>query len=170
MLEQHEFNKMTPSQHLATAKSQSKTDLTTIGLALQHIASIPENSSESAEAIKLKEELLAQETKISDANAEKAKAEAERTAARNSAVERFGANLKDLGYDLKVEISETDEITITSSEFKDSDHRVRFLSFIRGKNAPTYGVCWQGFNKIRLKESKYSLLGFDESYSLDCIR
>ena len=92
MLEQHEFNKMTPSQHLAIAKSHSKTDLTTIRLALQHIAAIPENSSESAEAIKLKEELLAQETKISDANAEKAKAEANamlHVIARSSDLERI---------------------------------------------------------------------------------
>jgi hypothetical protein len=89
--------------------------------------------------------------------------------ARALVVSGFGALLKEKGYDLDVKANSDYEIIITSSEFSDTDHRVRFLSFIRSKNSPAYGVCGNGFSKIRLRSSSIPFVGFDESYSLDCL-
>ena len=79
------------------------------------------------------------------------------------------ADLKGLGYDLTVSRSDkAGEVAITSKEFDDTDHRVRFLAFMRGKSSPRFGVCYAGFNKLRLKSSSIPFVGFDDSYSLEC--
>ena len=76
------------------------------------------------------------------------------------------ANLKDLGYDVKVSASDLPgEVVITSEEFADTDHRVRFLAMMRGRKAPL-GTC--GFTRVRLRSSGLPRVGFNESYSLDC--
>ena len=49
--------------------------------------------------------------------------------------------LRNLGYDLTVAQSDKPgELTITSKDFDDTDHRVRFLSLLRSRNSPAAEV------------------------------
>jgi hypothetical protein len=163
--DEHAFNSMTPAQHVSEASGQREDDLVSIGVALRHIRAIPANSAESRAAKELEARLRTRDAAIKQANA----GQKEAAVSRANAVSQLGSDLKNLGYDLAVERSGTqDEIVITSSEFSETDHRVRFLAFLRGKSAPTFGICWNGFSKIRLKSSKIPYVGFDEGYSLDC--
>jgi hypothetical protein len=134
---------------------------------LRHLSAIPANSEEFGKAKELEIELRSQETALTEAAAAKQQAKA----SQSSALDQLRTDLKNLGYDLTVEGSETPgEVIITSPEFDDTDHRVRFLSFIRGKNAPTASICVGGFTQIRLKSWKIPLIGLNDAYSLDCFR
>jgi hypothetical protein len=132
---------------------------------LRHTDAIPANSPESEAAKTLAVELRARDAAIRHMAVLKSQA----VIARANAISQFGSDLKNLGYELTVEASEArNEIVITSTEFSETDHRVRFLSFLRGRTAPTFGICWNGFSEIRLRSSKLPYVGFNESYSLDC--
>ena len=72
--------------------------------------------------------------------------------------------LRNLGYDLTVAQSDKPgELTIASKDFDETDRRLRFLSFLRGRSSPAAGVCIAGFEAVCLKGA-----GFSEVYSLDC--
>jgi hypothetical protein len=171
------FNHMTPAQHLWEARTASRSP-ENIVLALEHVAAIPKNSPEASEAQVLGTVLHEQEAAARAAQAQKDEAanaaRNARAAARNvraAAITQLSADLNNLGYDLNVEAGGADaptEIVITSSEFSDSDHRVRFLASIRGRSGLTASACWDGFDKMRLRSSRIPLVGFSESYSLDC--
>jgi hypothetical protein len=71
--------------------------------------------------------------------------------ARAAAIANLEKDLRNRGYDLTVKQSNTaNEIAIASSDFSDTDHRVRFLSFIRGRNSPAVPACLAGFTTVRL--------------------
>jgi len=91
-----------------------------------------------------------------------------RKAAPGIAIKQLETDLKNLGYDLTVSNSSTaGEIVVISSDFNDTDHRVRFLAAMRGRNLPTAEACYAGFTTVRLKSSSLPI-GFSESHSLDC--
>ena len=79
--------------------------------------------------------------------------------------------LRNLGYDLTVAQSDKPgELTITSKDFDDTDHRVRFLSLLRSRNSPAAEVCLAGFQTVRLKTpgDLFGFFGFSQTYSLEC--
>ncbi len=89
--------------------------------------------------------------------------------ARAASIKGLESELKNRGYDLTATESEApDEIIITSSDFSDTDHRVRFLSTVRAKYSVNFSVCLNGYDKVRLRSSRIPFAGFDESYSLEC--
>jgi hypothetical protein len=170
------FNHMTSSQHLWEA-NKSTPDLGDVEIALRHISAIPKNAHESASAQVLKTTLKQKlsEMKAEEANRATAKADKDQQAkaaadARSIAVTQFALDLKNLGYDLSVKVNHDvpNEIVLTSSEFGDTDHRVRFLAFMRSRNNPEELVCLSGFTTIRLRTSAIPFVGFDDSYSLNC--
>jgi hypothetical protein len=169
----HTFNAMTPSQHLSRAKTaMERTDVAEWAYALRHIRAVPPNSPEAVEATAIATELDARLEAFRRANAagaaEAKAAAAQAKSARASAVRELQVRLKDLGYDLTVaEAGSPDEVAITSNDFDDTDHRVGFLSFMRGRNSPAVGACVVGFQSVRLKSSDF-FFGFSESYPLDC--
>lgn len=177
------FAHMTSEQHLWEAR-KSTPDAIDVKLALRHISALPNNSPEAAAAQVLKTTL---EKKLSEIEADnaltaKAVAKAQRDLdtkaadaksaqdSRSIAVTQFALDLKNVGYNLSVKINPdvSHEVVITSSDFSETDHRVRFLAFIRSKNSPAYIICLSGFTTIRLKASQIPFVGFDESYALDC--
>ena len=174
----HVFSTMTPAQHLREARNGLRQDLPAIESALRHAYAIREDSPEFRERVPLQAELEKEEYDLNKAANDLKKAEEEKTMARNeadaaraAAISKLAADLKSLGYDVSVEPSESpDAVTITSSDFDDTDHRVRFLSFLRGNKAPTVSVCWAGITKVQLRGSRIAFLGFNEIYSLDCFR
>jgi hypothetical protein len=88
--------------------------------------------------------------------------------ARKAALRNLQDSLKNLGYDLTVAQSDkADELIITSKDFGDTDHRVRFLSFLRAPNSPAAYVCVAGFQTVRLKDTGFLGL-FSETYPLEC--
>jgi hypothetical protein len=166
------FNHMTTAQHLWEAKRASETD--GIDLALRHIGAITPNSSEASDAQILRTALRERDAVIKAAQAEKElavkAARNARAAASATAIRQLSSELKNVGYDLSVGTSSNspEEIVITSPDFDDTDHRVRFLAFVRGRSTPFAVGCWSGFTKVRLRSSKMPLVGFNESYSLGC--
>jgi hypothetical protein len=174
------FRHMTSEQHLWEAKKITP-DVVDIDLALRHLSAIPSNTPEAEEAQVLKMALQQKRTGMEAVHAQQQSAQAEkqseaktvndaRVAARDEAASQLGLELRNLGYELSVSVSTDipEEIVITASELGDTDHRVRFLSFMRGKNSPASGVCLNGFSKIRLRASQLPFVGFDETYSLNC--
>jgi len=170
------FTHMTTAQHLFEAQRALQTS-GDVELALRHIEAIPGNAPEAKEAKALRkiveQKMAAKNAAAGQAqNAANAAVQAHNAAvqARALAVDQVSSDLRNLGYQLTVETS-TDvptEVVITSADFDDTDHRVRFLSFIRGRKGPKASLCWNGFNDVRLRSSKIPLLGFNERYSLDC--
>ncbi|MGH9664045.1 MAG: hypothetical protein ACRD9L_06455, partial [Bryobacteraceae bacterium] len=162
--DRYAFNKMTPTEHLAIAMTKSQGNLTSVRGALRHLAAIPANSREHSDAAKLRNQLEERESTLDEVAA----AQAREVAAHAWATVELAKNLKNRGYDLTVTQSNIpNEIVVTSSDFADTDHRVRFLSFMRGGDMPTLTACWAGFTAIRLKSSQFPF-GFNESYSLEC--
>jgi hypothetical protein len=162
--ENHEFEALTPGQHLTQAKENAiRGGNLSIDIALRHINAIPSNAVEAQEAATLAVDLQTKKQAVEDA----VKTRRGAKAYRDSAIVQLQKDLKSLGYDLAVEQSEVSgEVVIKSAEFTDTDHRVRFLAFIRNKNSPASEACLAGFVSVRLKSS--IVFGFDESYSLEC--
>lgn len=96
-----------------------------------------------------------------------AELEAQQNEQKRSAGRDLKADLKNLGYEYDVEVDVSkNEIIITSTDFENTDHRVRFLSFLRGKHHPTSGVCFAGLDKVRLRGGRF--FAFSEAYPLNC--
>jgi hypothetical protein len=154
---------MTAAQHLSEAKQCLRGNEAAVDAGLWHLAAIPKQSVEVTEAKEIEAQLRARKSELRQA----VEAEKQAKEARQAAVVQLRADLKNLGYDLTLGQSDApEEIVITSGEFAQTDHRVRFLSFLRGKNSPALAECFTGLRTVRLKSSSY--FGFDESYSLNC--
>jgi hypothetical protein len=144
--------------------------------AITHATAIAKGSAEYDEAQELVGKLQAVRDSITNSIAAKQKEQEQQQreqqqtkSARKGAVEQLQEDLKNLGYQLSVDESDVpDKIVITSSDFDDTDHRVRFLSFVRGKNTPMSGTCWFGFRQVELRTSKIPFVGFSETYPLSC--
>ena len=54
------------------------------------------------------------------------------------------------------------EVVITASDFPDTERRVRFLAFLRGRRSAVLGTCLGGFTRVRLRTSEIRLVGFNE--------
>ncbi len=157
----HPFKSMTPAEHLEAAKRESLDDLESVRRAWEHVASLPVNSAEFSAADDLRKRLDEREKALRD--------KAESNAVPRLTIKDFEGALKNLGYDLTAQQSDNpNEIVVTSADFSDTERRVRFLSFIRGKHTVTGSLCRDGFNAIRLKSSSLPFVGFNNSYSLDC--
>jgi hypothetical protein len=168
--EDHTFNTMTPAQHLAEAKnvleksdSDSKNEFSW-DEALRHARAVPTNSPEASEASEIAANL---ESRLEIVRQPRAAAQQAKIA-QASTIRELQNQLRDLGYDIRVAKSnKADEIVITSKDFSDTENRVKFLAFIRGRSSPAGNACLLGFQTIRL-ESTIPFLGFSEQYSLDC--
>lgn len=145
--EEHAFRTMTAAQHMSAAKeAMARKDY---GEGLRHVSAVATNLPESAEAKNLEHELTIAEHELTIAKMQKGEEEkGKREAAqieeqtRESGVRELQARLRDLGYDLKVSRSDTpDEILIVSEDFKKTDDRVKFLSFVRGGNSSRGLLC-----------------------------
>jgi hypothetical protein len=180
MVQDYKFDHLSPSQHLAEAKrleadgelerpnvSQKLIQELQEGAfedGLRHISAIPANSAERAEATSIAEELEIRLRELRDAKEAALQARKDKIAA----VHELQIQLKNLGYDLKTSTSKVpNEIIITSKDFADTDHRVKFLSFIRNHNGPSGLLCVHGYETVRL-ETSLPVIGFNEQYSLDC--
>jgi hypothetical protein len=166
------FDAMNPAAHLAASRvalGQERFDD-----AERQANAIASGAPEALEASRVKEEIAAARQRVKEEAVAVRQSEQlayERRLAekklRTAAPGDLQDSLKNLGYDLTVAQSDKpDEIVITSKDFDDTDHRVRFLSFLRGRNSPAVGACLAGFQTVRLKSSGF--FGFSEAYSLDC--
>jgi hypothetical protein len=110
------------------------------------------------------------ETRAEEERALKATSPAKHLEAARLALRNLQAALRNLGYDVTVSQSDKPtEFTIISKDFDDTDHRVRFLSFLRGENTLLTEVCSVGFETLHLRTSDLPFLGFSDTYSLACI-
>jgi uncharacterized FlaG/YvyC family protein len=163
--QQRAFDAMTPARHLQEAKSSFGAEL--YGLALRHARAIT-SGPEVSEARKIEQKASTAQEAEREAIARRRQAAEAVEQDRRTAVRDLQSDLKNLGYDLTVSQSDKpNELIITSKDFDDTEHRVRFLAFLRGRNSPTAGVCVSGFQKVRLKE-RDSFFGFNDVYSLEC--
>jgi hypothetical protein len=178
--ENRAFNALSAAQHLEAAKQALRLGLFSDGL--RHVNAIAKGAPEASEATRLRDDLAAGKRAADLAAAkneeelaalQQARIAQERETAkaaenaRKAAIRDLQDNLKNLGYATTVGPSDKpEEIVITSKDFGDTDHRVRFLSFMRGRNSPAGGVCLAGVQTLRLKDAGW--FGFNEAYSLDC--
>jgi hypothetical protein len=138
-IDSYHFDHMTPAEHLAAAKQAQNGDSNAVTDGLQHIAA-------SLAAKNFEPVLQARAEQFR----ETALAARQIQAGQVAAVNDLGTSLKNLGYDVKVSKSDTaGEIAITSSEFSDTDHRVRFLAFVR-KDRVTEGVSTRSASTKRI--------------------
>jgi ABC-type protease/lipase transport system fused ATPase/permease subunit len=161
-----DFDAMTPAEHLEASRAALKEGLS--DTSERHASAITAGAPEFLDARKIKEQLGAAK-KAARQRVEDARQAAQLAdESRRTAVHDLQAGLRSLGYDLTVSQSdEPGEIVITSREFDDTDHRVRFLSLLRGRDSPTAGVCLAGFSGVRLKGPGL-IFRFSETYSLRC--
>jgi hypothetical protein len=178
---QHAFNVMTPAQHLSRARLAAKEH--DVDLVLRHARAVQDSGPEASEARELiaaqEAVLRSQQATLREAEqyfeAERQKQEAQQQLKRQAeearvvAVRELGNRLKDLGYDLSVSVSQEqpNEITITSTDFADTERRIRFLAFARGRGSPMIDVCMAGFQFVRLQSR--IVFGFSETYPIDCL-
>jgi N-acetyl-anhydromuramyl-L-alanine amidase AmpD len=127
---------MQPGEHLAAARSDLATGQ--VDDALRHAQAITKGP-EAPEARAIEAAI--------GAALRQARQQARLVAEnRKEAVSSLQSDLKNRGYDLTVSRSDKpDEITIVSKDFGDTDHRVLFLSFLRGRNSPASQACVAGF-------------------------
>lgn len=152
--ELRDFNAMTPAVHLETARSLLAEGR--LYEALRHAQSITKG------AVALQARVI--EAEITEAREQTRLAEENRKAA----ISGLQTELKNRGYELIVSRSDKPkEITIASKDFSDTDHRVQFLSYLRGRNGPAGRACIAGFQNVRLKDTSL-IAGFSEVYSLNC--
>jgi hypothetical protein len=161
--EDHEFDRMSPARHFELAEN-----LISFDEAWKHLDAIPPNAPEAAKVPELREQLKAKQAAKIHAATVAANDAAERATNRAAALIELEKNLRNKGYDLTVSGSEMpDEVVITSSDFADTDHRVQFLAAMRSKHSGP--PCWAGFRTVRLRSSSIPLVGFSESYSMECM-
>jgi hypothetical protein len=170
-LQEKHFNAMTPVQHLAEAKAALTSELPELAYEdiTRHLQAIPADAPERREFPELlttvNAALAARNQERAARNQERASAAAA-VASQKEAARYLGEYLKGRGFDLTVEPSEAvDTLTITSGEFGDSDHRVRFLDMVRSRNGPQDVLCADGITKVTLK-TQFPLFGFQETYGL----
>lgn len=165
-MEQRTFDAMKPAEHLEASRVALAEGRYDEGL--RQASAINARMPEGAEARKVQEDLTAAKEAVRQKPSEEQRAAKLAEEGRRTAVRDLQENLKNLGYDLAITQSDKpDEIVITSKDFDGTDHRVRFLSFLRGRNGPASGVCLAGFQTVRLKGASL-FFGFSESYSLEC--
>ena len=161
--EQRRFQTMTPAERLQKARSMS--NATEVGRReiRRHLAAIPSEALSEQEEARL---ILEEVEKIENSPINDVKR------VRAATIEQTALELRDRGYEVIVEQSDAaqNEVTIVSTDFGDTDRRVRFLSFLRRSEGPKLRLCWAGFSDVRLKTSRVPLFGFDTSYSLDCMK
>ena len=161
------FNAMQPGEHLAAARSALATGQA--DEALRHAQAITKGPL-APEARTLETEIAAAHQKATDERNAAARVAALAQERMKESASNLQSELKNRGYDLTVSLADKPgEITIVSPDFGDTDHRVRFLSFLRGQNSPASEVCAAGLYNVRLKNGEW-FGGFSEVYSLDCFR
>jgi uncharacterized FlaG/YvyC family protein len=139
---------------------------------LRHTKAIAAGTPEAIAVKTLTDEI---NTEVANVLAERKSAE-ERSAQDRQLSEQRAAvvrdlqdKLRNLGYDLTVgESDKPEELIITSKDFDQTDQRVRFLSFLRGRTNPATDVCLLGFRVVNLRTSALPLVGFSEKYVLGC--
>lgn len=161
---------MTPAEHLAASKEALKQKAFDDGL--RHVNAIFAGAPEISEGQKVREEIEAAKEaarREADEASQAAQLAEER---RQTAVRDLQDHLTNLGYDLTVAQSDKhDEIIVTSKDFGDADHRVRFLAFLRRETSQSTEACLAGFQTVRLRTPGSlfdGLFGFSQTYSLEC--
>jgi hypothetical protein len=157
------FHRMSAQDHLHSAKSALAANNTSE--ALRQVSAIPLSAKESGGAEEVRqrahEAIRAEEERWKPAIEYLQKA----GEARNGAVRSLQAHLQSLGYDVTVKAGETRaEVVMISTDFSDTDHRVRFLAVLR-KEIVNEATCAAGLTTVRLRAQWWS---FNQTYSLDC--
>ncbi len=155
------FDQMTPSQHLARARSimqvEDPLELSKdqIEQASRHLLAIPESAPESKEAVAFqKESLEAARTKFLER-------------LRGNYAAQLQAQLREQGFDIVVtELG--DRLIIADDLFKDEVNRIQFLANTRKMaNAKgRQGLCDMGFRRVTI--GPRGLLSDTYDYSLGC--
>jgi len=169
-----EFNAMQPGAHLDVARSALATGQ--VEEALRHTQAITKGPL-APQARTMEAEIAAvRKTAADERNAASLAASAASMAASlaqeriREVARNLQSELMNRGYDLTVtQSARPNEINIVSNEFSDTDHRVRFLSLLRGHDNLATQACMAGFLNVRLKDREW-FAGFSEVYSLDCFR
>jgi len=162
--EKRQFDAMTPAgQHLARAREALAEGAFEEGL--REIHAIPSSGPEAVSAKEVEDRLNA--ALQSARRAAEARAEQERVETlKNDQIHTVEVQLRELGYDLRISGSgKPDEVTISSNDFSDTDHRVRFLAYIRSQRGPGHKLCLLGVKQARLGQG---FLQSGDSYSLEC--
>ncbi len=163
--ERRSFDAMTPAQHLEASRLALRQGRIRDGL--RHVSAVAVGTPESLQARNLKEELEAAKEAERQRIAEARESARLAEQGRKTSLRDLENNLKNLGYNLMVAQSDKpDELVITSKDFDDTDHRVRFLSFLRSRDSPAAEACLAGFQTVHLKGG--SIFDFSETYPLDC--
>jgi hypothetical protein len=164
--EKRQFDALTPAgQHLAKAKDTLAEGAFEEGL--REIKAIPASTPEAASAKEVEDRLNAG---LQAAVARAAQKRAE--VLKNEQIHSIEVQLRELGYKLSVSASnKSGEIAISLDDFSDTDHRVRFLAFIRSQKGPAQNLCWLGISEIRLTGQGFlGSFRSGDAYSLECWR
>ncbi|MGA2771671.1 MAG: hypothetical protein ABSG26_12735 [Bryobacteraceae bacterium] len=153
------FDRMTPAQHLAKAKSimqvedPSNLSKDQLDEATRHFRAIPDSTPESAEALASQRQSLEAATKK---YLEKV---------REKYANDLEAVLRDQGLDTVVtELG--DQLILASDLFNDESNRVQILASIRNKMRDSQGLCDLGFRRVALSGS--GMFSGTHIYSLGC--
>jgi hypothetical protein len=136
---------------------------------LIEIHAIPASAPEAASAKEIENRLNAARDEARQTA--EMRAEQERIAAwRIAQIHGVEVKLRELGYDLRVSApGNANEVVISSGDFSDTDHRVRFLAYIRSQRGPGRSLCSLGINQVRLSGHRFlASFGSGDAYSLDC--
>jgi hypothetical protein len=98
--EDHEFNGMSPAEHLAMAQNELNAKTPDLRLARRHLTAIAANAIQSREANTLIEVVDAEQAKSDQKNQEIAQFRAYRA----NAIKQFVNDLKERGYDLRLRL------------------------------------------------------------------
>jgi len=152
------FDHMTPSQHLAKAKSimqvedPTKLSKDQLDEATRHFSAIPGTAPEAAEAVAFQKQSLeaAQEKYLEKV--------------RQKYTNDLEASLREQGFDIVVtELG--DQLILANDLFKDEVNRVQFLATIR-KSKDSQGLCDAGFRRVAIGSS--GVFAGTHIYSLGC--
>jgi hypothetical protein len=152
------FDRMTPAQHLAKAKSimqvedPSNLSKDQLDEATRHFSAIPDSAPESAEAIAFQKQSL------------EAAKEKYLEKVRQKYANDLQAMLQDQGFDTVV-TDLGDQLILANDLFKDESNRVQILATIR-KIRDSQGLCDAGFRRVALSGS--GLFSGTHIYSLGC--
>jgi hypothetical protein len=152
------FDRMTPAQHLAKAKSimqvedPSALPKDQLDEATRQMSAIPDSSPESKEAIAFQKQTL------------EAAKQKYLEKVRQKYTNDMETLLRDQGFDAVVtELG--DQLILSNDLFKDEGNRVQFLPSIR-RIANSQGLCEAGFRRVALSGS--GVFSGTHIYSLNC--
>jgi hypothetical protein len=164
------FNSMTSTEHLRAAnEAELRRDY---GEGLRHLGAIPDAVPDAIAAREATARLLSEQAAAAAELDARRAAETQRRQQAPISATQLQASLKEAGYDVTVSPSDDPTVvTIASTDFKDTENRVRFLARLRGQRWESGGICLMGFEQVHLLGGGiFGRIEFSESYATDCGR